>query len=150
MFATYIDVGEILIMSAQQYIKPLPDIHPETAGFWKAAKKHKLVFQKCMSCGQKIYFPRLMCYDCFSSELEWIPSTGSGTVYSYTIIHQQTIEGFAAEEHYVYAIIELNEGVRMISNIINIEPTEVRIGMRVRVTFEEANNEISIPRFEPC
>jgi hypothetical protein len=133
----------------EQFGKPLPDILPETAGYWEAARRHELVFQQCRSCEQKIFFPRLMCHRCLSKDLDWVKSSGRGTVYSYTIIYQVAHESFASDVPYVYAIIELEEGVRMISNVINADPLKLRIGMAVKVVFEKATEEISIPKFEP-
>ena len=130
-----------------EYLKPLPVIRPETEPFWRAARRHELLIQTC-SCGAKIFFPRLLCPHCFSQELKWMRASGFGTVYSFTIIYQSRHPGFKGEP-YVYSIVELEEGTRMISNIINIAPEIVRIGMRVRVVFEDVTSEIAIPRFEP-
>ena len=132
-----------------QYLKPLPDILPETAEFWLATVNHILMFQQCRTCGKRIYFPRMFCCHCLSKDLHWVASQGLGTVYSFTIIHQAANEAFTRDVPYVYAIIELDEGYRMISNIINISPDQVVIGMRVKVVFEDATDKISIPRFEP-
>lgn len=137
------------MIKAEKYIKPLPEVLPEFEEYWKAARRHELVFQKCSSCGQEIYFPRIICHRCLSGDLEWFSSTGQGIVYSFTIIHQASHESFAQDVPYVYAIIELREGIRMISNIININPLLVKIGMEVKVVFEDVTNEIGIPRFEP-
>ena len=134
---------------AEQYRKPLPVLLPESAEYWQAARRHELVFQKCRSCRQEIFFPRLICHKCLSGDLEWFKSTGQGIVYSYTIIHQVSHESFAPDVPYVYAIIELEEGIRMISNIINTDPSKVRIGMNVKVVFEDVAAEITIPKFEP-
>ena len=90
-----------------------------------------------------------MCHRCLSKDLEWWKSTGRGTVYSYTIIHQVANESFASDVPYVYAIIELDEGVRMLSNIVNVEPQSVSVGMKVKVVFDDVTAEISIPKFAP-
>ncbi len=137
------------MIKAEKYRKPIPEVLPEFAEYWKAARRHELVFQKCGSCGQVIYFPRIICHRCLSGDLEWIRSSGQGIVYSYTIIHQASHESFVSDVPYVYAIIELREGIRMISNIININPMLVKIGMKVKVVFEDVTNEIGIPGFEP-
>ena len=137
-------------MSTQnEYTKPLPTIQPETEEYWKAAKRHELFLQKCNACGEVIYFPRVMCYRCLSEDLGWFKSTGLGTLYSFTIIRQVAHMSFAPDVPYVYAIIDLDDGARMISNIVNIDPMEIEIGMRVQVTFDDVTPEISIPKFEP-
>ncbi len=132
----------------KKYTKPLPTILPETKEYWKATTRGELLLQKCNSCGQLIYFPRIMCYKCLSEDLGWTKSTGYGIHYIYTIIHRAAHKSFEQELPYVYAIVELDDGPRMITNIVNIEPNKVRIGMRVKVVFEEATPEISIPKFE--
>jgi len=136
--------------TVESYRKPLPEILPETAEFWRAARRHELVFQRCASCGQRIYFPRLLCHRCLSPKLDWEKAAGWGEIYSYTVVHQVAHESFAADVPYVYAIIELAEGVRMISHVININPSRVRIGMKVKVVFEDVTPEVSIPKFEPA
>ena len=133
-----------------EYTKPLPTIEPETEEFWKAAKRHELFLQRCNACEEVIHFPRVMCYRCLSEDLGWIKSTGLGSVYSFTIIHQVAHLGFESEVPYVYAIIDLDDGARMISNVVNIEPSTVEVGMRVQVTFDDVTPEISIPKFEPA
>ena len=131
-----------------EYTKPLPTIEPETEEFWKAAKRHELFLQRCNACGEVIHFPRVMCYRCLSEDLGWFKSTGLGSVYSFTIIHQVAHQGFEPEVPYVYAIIDLDDGARMISNVVNINPSAVEVGMRVQVTFDDVTPEISIPKFE--
>jgi uncharacterized protein len=138
------------MITGNEYKKPLPKILPETEEYWKAAKRHELFLQRCKNCGQVIYFPRIICFKCLSDELEWFKSKGCGTVYSYTIIRYQIAhKSFEPDVPYIYAIIDLDEGVRMISNVINIVPSKINIGMRVKVIFEDVTNEVSIPKFEP-
>jgi uncharacterized OB-fold protein len=132
-----------------EYTKPLPTIEPETEEYWKAAKRHELFLQRCNACEEVIHFPRVMCYRCLSEDLGWFKSTGLGSVYSFTIIHQVAHLGFEPEVPYVYAIIDLDDGARMISNVVNIDPSAVEVGMRVQVTFDDVTPEISIPKFEP-
>lgn len=133
----------------RKYLKPLPEILPETREYWEAAKRHDLLLQKCMDCGQIIYFPRFICFKCLSENLGWFKASGYGIIYSYTIIRQPAHQSFEQDVPYVYAIIEVDEGSRMISNIVNIDPEKVKIGMKVKVIFEDVSREISIPKFEP-
>ncbi len=132
-----------------EYRKPLPTIVPETEAYWRAAKRHELFLQQCNDCDEVIYFPRVMCYHCLSEDLGWFKSTGFGTVYSFTIIHQVAHQGFSAEVPYVYAIIDLDDGARMISNVVGTDPSAVYVGMQVKVIFDDVTPEISIPKFEP-
>lgn len=128
----------------------MPEILPETAEFWRAARRHELLLQRCTSCGQLIYFPRLLCPRCLSQDLGWVQATGRGTVYTHTVIHQAAHESFAPDVPYVYAIIELEEGLRVISNVIHLDPAQVRIGMKVKVVFDDITPDVSIPKFEPA
>ena len=130
--------------------KPLPDILPETRPFWEAARRHELVLQKCPACGAIQFFPRLLCHRCMSEDLAWIPASGRGTVHTFTVIRQAMRRCFDADVPYVYGIVDLEEGVRMLSNIVHIDPADVRVGMPVRVVFEDRTPEISIPKFEPA
>ena len=132
------------------YSKPLPTICPETEEFWRAARRHELYIQQCNACGQLIHFPRVMCTSCMSEDLGWMKSTGLGTLYSFTIIRQPAYASFEPEVPYVYALVDLDDGARMISNVVNIDAEAVRIGMRLKVTFEDATPEISIPKFQPA
>ena len=133
----------------KKYSKPLPLVLPETAAFWAAARRHELVIQACRTCGAKIHFPRLLCPQCLSQELGWDRASGLGTVYSFTIVHKALDECFGPLLPYVYAVIELAEGVRLSSNVVGIAPEDVRVGLPVRVVFEDATPEISLPRFRP-
>lgn len=130
--------------------KPLPVILPETAEFWAAARRHQLVIQRCADCGQLIHFPRFLCHRCLSENLAYVPATGRGLVYSFTIVRQAAHPAFAADVPYVYALIELEEGVRLLANVINTDPETVRVGQPVRVVFVEVSPEISLPQFEPA
>jgi hypothetical protein len=132
-----------------KYPMPLPLVLPETAGFWEAARRHELVIQSCRACGAKIHFPRLLCPQCLSQDLGWERASGQGTVYSFTIVHKALDECFGPLLPYVYAVIELAEGVRMISNVVGIAPEEARVSLPVQVVFEDVTPEISLPRFQP-
>lgn len=130
--------------------KPLPLIRPETAPFWAAARRHELVFQQCRACGHRFHFPRLLCCRCFAEDLAWVRASGRGTVYSFTVVRQAAHREFDDAVPYVYAIIELEEGVRLVSNVVDIAPDRVRIGLPVRVVFEDIGPELAIPRFAPA
>ena len=120
--------------------------------FWDAAKEHRLVFQRCRLCGTRVFYPRDICPgpQCFGiGTLDWVESTGKGRVYSYTISYQPAHPAFADDVPYVIAIIEMDEGWRMDTNIINIDPKEVRIGMPVEVIWDDVTPEFSLPKFQP-
>lgn len=129
--------------------KPVPTPSPDSALFWEGTKRGELRIQQCQSCGALAHYPRLVCPHCGSQEKAWITASGKGTVYSYTVLHRAPSPAFAAEVPYVVAIIELDEGVRLMSNVVDCPPDEVRCGQRVKVRFDEVNEAVSLPRFVP-
>jgi uncharacterized OB-fold protein len=132
------------------YELPVPDpITPLTKPFWDAAKEHRLVMQRCKACNELFFFPREHCPNCFESDLDWQELSGNGRVYSYTIVRQSADPRFNEKVPYVYAIIQLDEGTRMISNIEDVDFDEVEIDMPVTVRWEDVTEEFSLPKFVP-
>src|SRR5207247_1198980 len=101
-------------------------------------------------CGTKRFYPRALCPRCLSSATEWVRASGWGTVYSFTVTHQNQAPGFREELPYVLAIVELDEGVRMMTNVVGCAPDAVRIGMPVQVVFEDVTAEITLAKFRPA
>ena len=131
---------------------PVPDL--ETAPYWEATREGKLLIKECGSCGRAYFYPRNHCPHCWSTDTAWREASGRGTVYTFTIVYQNDLPPFRDRLPYVVAIVELDEGVRMTSNIEGIDPEDVRCGMRVQVGFrEEQRGEedvVSIPVFRPA
>lgn len=132
-----------------EYTKPLPDITAESRPFWEGCKRHQLLFQRCRDCGTFQHYPRGVCASCWSGDLEWQPSSGRGTVYTFTVTHRTQARGFRDELPYILAWVELEEGVQVMTNLVGCDPARVTIGMPVQVTFEDVNADVSIPRFKP-
>jgi len=131
------------------YRKPLPRIDEEARGYWEALARHELYFQRCRDCGTKRFYPRALCPVCLSSATEWVRASGRGVVYSFTVTYQNQAPGFREELPYVLAIVELDEGVRMMTNVVGCAPDAVRVGMPVQVVFEDVTAEITLPKFRP-
>lgn len=131
------------------YAKPLPEPSPLTEPFWQAARDRKLVVQWCEQCDEWMFYPREVCPACLEGPPEWRQVSGRGEVFSYTVVRQPMTAGFEADAPYVYAMIELEEGVRLISNVVDTDVEAVEIGMPVAVTFVEATAEITLPLFKP-
>jgi uncharacterized OB-fold protein len=129
--------------------KPVPRIDEESRGWFEGLARHELWLQRCGSCGTIRFYPRAVCTVCLSSEVGWERASGRGTVYTYTVTHQNQAPGFREMLPYVYAIVELDEGVRMPSNVVGCPPDAVRIGMPVEVVFEDLTPEITLPKFRP-
>lgn len=129
--------------------KPLPVITKETAPYWEGARRHELRIQRCVSCGQYQFFPRIYCSKCFSDQVEWVRASGSAKVTTFTIVRRAVSPAFGDDVPYVVALVTLAEGPTMMTNIVGCPPEEVAIGMPVEVTFEDWTDEISIPKFKP-
>jgi uncharacterized OB-fold protein len=133
----------------KQYKKPLPRIDEESKGFWEACQRHELYVQQCGACGVRRYYPRALCPACLSDDTTWALSSGKGTVYTYTVTYQNQSPGFRDELPYVLAYVELEEGVRMLTNIVGCAPEAVRVGMLVEVSFDDVTPDVTLPKFRP-
>jgi uncharacterized OB-fold protein len=129
--------------------KPLPNISPEMAPFFAAARRRELVVQRCAGCGAHRFPARDQCSGCLSRESTWVTTGGRGTVFSFAVMHQVYHPGFAAEVPYAVVVIELAEGARVLSNLVDCAVADIRIGMPVEVVFEDLSPEVTLPKFRP-
>ena len=132
------------------HTKLLPIPNDDTRPFWEGCRNHRLTFQKCSSCGHVRWPVSIICPVCLSSETEWTPSAGKGKVYSFVVFHSAFHPAFQAAIPYVTAIIELAEGPHFLSNIVGCSPSDVFCDMPVEVVWDDASDEISLPRFRSC
>jgi len=132
-----------------QYQKPLPEPSAISAPFWDGLRAGELRLQRCGDCERYVFYPRSVCPHCLSDRLEWTVLSGRGRVYSYTVVRRAMNPAFAAEVPYVFAIVELVEGPRMTTNIVNCVSDEVRVDMPVKATYDNVTPEISLLKFEP-
>jgi enoyl-CoA hydratase/carnithine racemase/uncharacterized OB-fold protein len=130
--------------------KPIPVIQPWTQEFWKATKQGKLLVQHCNDCNSNIFFPKQVCPECWSKDLTWIKSTGKAKVYTFSVMLDQVEPKFMGDLPYVIAMVDLEEGIRMTTRIVNCKPETVTIGMNVEVVFQEVSPECSLPMFQPA
>jgi uncharacterized OB-fold protein len=117
--------------------------------FFEAARRHELVVQRCAGCGTMRFPARAICSRCLARAAVWVPVSGRGTVFSFAIMHQAVHPGFAADVPYAVVVIELDEGPRLLSNLIDCPTGDVRIGMPVEVTFDDVTPEVTLPKFRP-
>lgn len=129
--------------------RPLPVTDEDTKPFWDYCKAHELRVQKCSQCGELRYPPSPICPHCMSMTAEWAKLSGKGKVFSYIIVRRPYHPAFAKEMPYVAAIIELQEGIRMLSNVTGCKWDEVKIDMPVEVAFEDVSPEFALPKFRP-
>ena len=127
--------------------RPLPLPDPETAFFWEATARRKLEILRCQTCKTWVHYPKPSCWNCSSMDLKPEEVSGRGTVYSYTVTHQD-VPGYTAP--FAVVIVELEEqaGLRMVSNVIDVPPDDVRIGMPVEVTFQPVAEDVWLPLFK--
>lgn len=130
--------------------KPIPVIQSWTKEFWKATKQGKLLVQHCNDCQANIFFPKKVCPECWSDNLTWIESCGKAKVYTFTLMMDMVEPKFMADLPYVLAMVDLEEGIRMTTRIVNCQPEDVSIGMDVEVVFQEISAECALPVFQPA
>lgn len=129
--------------------KPLPRPAPESAPYWEAAKNHRLEIPHCNACGHYWFPPSRSCPNCLASDFAWTQVSGNGKVFSFVTFHRVYHPAWEGEVPYVVALIELDEGPRLLSNIVGIEPDKVRCEMPVKVVFEDVAKDVALPKFTP-
>lgn len=125
-----------------------PPVTPTTETFWEATRERRLILQWCPACNRAIFFPRDVCPSCLGPDLEWRPASGKGRVYSYTVEYRPQNPNLAAP--YTVALIDLDEGVRVMSNLVNCPPEAAAVDLPVTVTWEELSDGRHLPMFEPA
>jgi uncharacterized protein len=131
-----------------EYTKPVPAITDDNREFWEGCAAGELRMQRCQSCGHVRYPVSFMCPRCLSRDTEWIALSGDGEVFSYIVFHRAYHQGFAGDVPYNVALVQLDEGPRMFSNVVGCADDEVRVGDRVHVVFDRVTEEVVIPRFQ--
>jgi uncharacterized protein len=133
---------------AVSWSKPLPALDPVSLEFWSAAAEGRLLVQYCPGCGRYQHYPRRLCLSC-GSEPRWEEASGRGTIYTFTVIRQNGASGFRDETPYVVAMIELEEGARMMGNLTGCPVEEVFVGMPVCAYAISAEEGVGIVQWEP-
>lgn len=134
-------------MSTPLSLRPLPQPTTETAAYWAAAREQRLVIQRCASCGNCQFYPRAFCIGCLCDRIDWIDASGHGRIYSYTVCRIAPSPAFESRLPYVVALIDLDEGVRLVANILDADLERVAIGARVSVCFETVSESCTLPQF---
>ena len=116
---------------------------PETAAFWDACREHRLLVRRCTACGKVHWYPRTICPFCFSDSTVWQDSPGKGTIYSYSVMRR-------VPDPYAIAYVTLDEGVSLMTNIVDCDLDALRIGQPVKVTFREEADGRTVPVFQPA
>jgi uncharacterized protein len=131
------------------YNKPIPVPSPESQPYWDGLREHKLLTPRCDACAGYWFPPSLLCPHCNSAKWTWTAVSGRGRIFSYVVYHRVHHPGFAGEVPYAVAVIELDEGPRLISNVIGIAPDKLVCDMRVEVVYQPITEAITLPKFKP-
>jgi len=130
--------------------RPLPRPSPWSQPYWESARQGRLSAPRCRACGHLFLPPRPLCPRCRGEAFDWVPLSGRGRVYSFTVVRQPAHPAFAERVPYVFAVVELEEGPWLVANILDCPPEAVQVGMPVEVTFEEPAPGVALPQFRPA
>jgi uncharacterized OB-fold protein len=128
--------------------RPRPHPTEISRPYWEACARHELLLQWCVACGKPQFYPRSVCVRCGGSELEWRRASGRATVYTFSVVHRAPDASLPTP--YIVALVDLEEGVRMMTNVVECDPADARIGMAVEVTFDDLGDGMSVPLFRPA
>ena len=134
------------IAANRDWTRPRPVPSALTAPFWEATARGQLVIQRCTTCGRFVWTPQLACRDCLTETLEWAPVSGRGNIYSFVVMHRAATPAFSAP--YAIVVVELEEGVRILSDMVEVDIADVQIGLPVEVAFE-LSGDIGFYHFRP-
>lgn len=123
---------------------PAPIVNPENKPFWDAAAQGRLLLKRCRDCSQPHYYPRALCPFCFSDATEWVDAKGTGEIYSYSVMRR------GAPVPYALAYVTLDEGVSMLTNLVDCDFDALSIGQRVKVVFKPGEDGAPVPVFTPA
>lgn len=128
--------------------KPIPLTQPWSEAFWEGTKNGKLLIQHCKDCNSNIFYPRKFCPECWSGNLDWIEASGKATIYSFSTAYDMVEPRFWEDLPYTLAYVDLDEGIRMATRIVECAPEDIAIGKKVEVTFHKLNDDFYLPYFK--
>ncbi|MEW6272011.1 MAG: Zn-ribbon domain-containing OB-fold protein [Thermodesulfobacteriota bacterium] len=129
--------------------RPLPRVEGDAAPYWRALAAGRIELPRCRACAKLIFYPRPFCPACLSTDVAWEEIPGAGRVYTFTIVRKPTTPWFFAHAPYVYAVVELDAGVRLPTMLVECDPEKVAIGTPVEPVFERASDEVTLLHFRP-
>ena len=131
------------------YDKPLPRLNADNRPFWEGCRKHELRFQQCGNCCHVQWPPSSLCPRCHSTDVRWLISKGTGRIFTFAVYHTAYHPGFAPDLPYTTAVVVLDEGPRLLTNIVDCPPGEVKCDMPVEVVWVDIDDAITLPKFKP-
>lgn len=134
----------------KKYGKPLPEFRPETKPYWDACSRHEFVLPRSKSTNEFFFYPRALSPgEDMSEDIEWVKASGRAKIWTYAIHHMGPTKAYKGEPPYVVALVETEEGVKMMTNVVECDPKDVYIGMEVEVVFDDVTPEVTLPKFRP-
>ena len=136
-----------------EYLKPIPTADTDSKPFWDGCKEHELRIPRCTDCGESFFPPQSVCPRCWTRDnVTFETAPGTGEIYTFSVVNQNKSRAWADDVPYAIGYVTLDgPGVQIFSNIVNVEdPFKLKIGQRVKVTFRDINDDVSIPLFEPA
>jgi uncharacterized protein len=127
---------------------PAPD--DETEPFWAAARDRRLLIKRCADCGAPHFYPRPFCPRCWSANVSWEEASGDAVLYTWSVVHQNDLPPFPERVPYVAAVVDLAEGPRLMTNVVECDPGALAVGMALRVAYEDRTDEVTVPVFTPA
>lgn len=122
----------------------------DTAPYWEHARRGMFALPRCEACGKFHFYPRATCPHCGGARIAWVPASGAGEVYSFSVVHRAPGPAFKADVPYVVAIVKTDEGPHLLSRVVGVSPDAVKIGMRLKVSIQEVSGDVSLPVFSPA
>ncbi len=132
------------------YPKPLPTPGPVSQPFFDAVRRHKLLIMRCRSCGAPRLSEHVHCPECWSDDYQWVEASGRGKMYSFVVMHQMLHPGFAQDIPYNVALVDLDEGPRILSNVVGCSNEELAVNMRIEAVFDDVTDNATLLRFQPA
>lgn len=134
--------------TAVRFDLPTPD--ESTEPYWAATRDGKLLIKRCAECGRPHFYPRPFCPSCWSENVDWEEASGRGTLYTWSVVHVNDLPPFPERVPYVAAIVDLDEGPRVMTNIVGCDVDRLQVAMAVEVTFEPETDDVTLARFRPA
>jgi uncharacterized protein len=128
----------------------LPTADPETQPFWDAAADGRLLLRRCAACGNAHFYPRSFCPECWSEDVSWEEASGRATLYTWSVVYSNDLPPFGERVPYVAAVVDLAEGPRMMTNVVDCAFDALAVGMDLTVTFEQRTDDLALPVFRPA
>lgn len=128
----------------------LPTIEDEHREWWEAARENRLLVRRCADCGRAHHYPRPFCPHCWSGDVSWEQASGRATLYTWSVVHRNDLPPFAERVPYVAAVVTLAEGPRMMTNVVDCDPSDLAVDMALEVTFRAETDEVTVPVFRPA